>query len=245
LSNTLDPEGDPMTARLVSGPAYATSFALNPDGTFTYVPVPGTTSDSFTFLATDGWLNSAPATVTLQVSTGLIAHDHAYAWPSSGVLNVSAADGVLRGLFDPNGDPVRVALQQGPGTGSVAVNPDGSFAFDSGGALPPGLPFTQWVFQVWDTVTQVAVAAYVFIIRNALTPTLVSQEMTATGLGAASKIWKDDGSGSYDPVWKASVGGTALVPWWPVARPRSWRLLRCRGCPRTPRTWSRRRTRTS
>jgi hypothetical protein len=212
LSNSRDPDGDPMTAVLVSGPANATSFTLNPDGSFTYIPAAGTTSDSFTFLATDGWLNSAPATVTLQVSSGLIAHNHYYTWPSSGVLNISAADGVLRGLFNPNGHSVRVALQQGPGIGSVSVQPDGSFVFTGAGALP-GAQFTQWVFQVIDNVTQLVVNATVTMIRNALTPTLIQQKMYSSDHGAARKIKQDDGARDYDPTWNADPPGQiALVP---------------------------------
>ncbi len=49
LANDTDPENDALTAVLVSGPANASSFTLNADGSFTYVHNGGeTTTDSFT-----------------------------------------------------------------------------------------------------------------------------------------------------------------------------------------------------
>ncbi|HEV8613900.1 MAG TPA: cadherin-like domain-containing protein, partial [Methylomirabilota bacterium] len=38
LANDTDPDGDPLTAVLVSGPQHAQSFTLNADGSFNYVP---------------------------------------------------------------------------------------------------------------------------------------------------------------------------------------------------------------
>jgi hypothetical protein len=58
----------PLTAVLVSGPANASSFALNPDGSFTYVHNgSATTSDSFTYQANDGLANSNVATVNITI----------------------------------------------------------------------------------------------------------------------------------------------------------------------------------
>jgi hypothetical protein len=53
LGNDTDAEGNPLTAVLVSGPANASSFMLNADGSFTYVHNGSETSaDSFTYRAT-------------------------------------------------------------------------------------------------------------------------------------------------------------------------------------------------
>ncbi len=50
LWNDYDPEGDPLTAQLVSGPQNG-SVTLNPDGSFTYEPDPGFAGqDSFTYI---------------------------------------------------------------------------------------------------------------------------------------------------------------------------------------------------
>jgi Ca2+-binding RTX toxin-like protein len=63
--------GDPLTAQLAAGPTHAGSFALNPNGSFTYVPdedFVGT--DTFTYRASDGQSTSNLATVTITVRAG-------------------------------------------------------------------------------------------------------------------------------------------------------------------------------
>ncbi|HVS36074.1 MAG TPA: Ig-like domain-containing protein, partial [Gemmataceae bacterium] len=68
LANDYDPDGQAITAALVSGPSHG-SLTLNADGTFSYKPnedYVGT--DSFTYVANDGTLNSNVATVTLTVN---------------------------------------------------------------------------------------------------------------------------------------------------------------------------------
>jgi hypothetical protein len=68
LINDSDPEGRPLTAVVVTGPANG-SLALDPNGSFTYTPNFGFTgSDSFTYRASDGSGTSGPATVSITVS---------------------------------------------------------------------------------------------------------------------------------------------------------------------------------
>jgi predicted outer membrane repeat protein len=70
LSNDTDADGalTPLTATLVSGPANASAFTLNADGSFTYTPNTGFAgTDSFTYRATDGLTTSADATVTITI----------------------------------------------------------------------------------------------------------------------------------------------------------------------------------
>ena len=64
----MDPDGDPLTVRLVNGPTYG-RLVLNPDGTFTYVnfslnPSP----DSFSYQVGDGQYFSATATITVNLT---------------------------------------------------------------------------------------------------------------------------------------------------------------------------------
>jgi hypothetical protein len=67
LGNDSDPNGDALTAELVSGTAHG-SLTLNPDGSFSYTPDPDFNgSDSFTYRVSDGNLDSDPATVTIEV----------------------------------------------------------------------------------------------------------------------------------------------------------------------------------
>lgn len=68
LANDRDPEGNPLTAVLVSRPANGT-LTLNANGTFTYKPNAGFTgTDRFTYRASDGTATSNLATVTITVT---------------------------------------------------------------------------------------------------------------------------------------------------------------------------------
>ncbi|MGE3314457.1 MAG: DUF1559 domain-containing protein [Planctomycetaceae bacterium] len=68
LRNDTDPENNPLTAALVSGPAHATTFTLNTNGTFNYVHNNNTaTTDSFTYRVSDGTNNSNTVTVTINI----------------------------------------------------------------------------------------------------------------------------------------------------------------------------------
>lgn len=70
LGNDTDPDGNTLTASLVTGPAHGT-LTLNPDGSFGYQPTGAYVgSDSFTYKATDGTVDSNVATVTINVSAG-------------------------------------------------------------------------------------------------------------------------------------------------------------------------------
>ena len=69
LGNDTDADGDSLTAHLVSGPSHATTFVLNANGSFSYVPVAHFTGvDSFTYKANDGIDDSNVATVTINIA---------------------------------------------------------------------------------------------------------------------------------------------------------------------------------
>jgi bacillopeptidase F len=67
LVNDSDPNDDPLSAILVNGPANG-RLTLNINGSLNYTPDPGFTgTDSFTYKASDGSLDSSVTTVTLTV----------------------------------------------------------------------------------------------------------------------------------------------------------------------------------
>ncbi len=133
LFNDVDPEGDAMTAVLVTQPTKGT-LTFNPNGTFTYTPNQGVRSnDSFTYRATDGTLQSAPATVTIVINAGPnaapIGNADTYAGVEDFPVSVSAALGVLANDTDPEGDPLTAVLVAAPAKGSVLLAADGSFTY--------------------------------------------------------------------------------------------------------------------
>ncbi|MEE8452919.1 MAG: Ig-like domain-containing protein, partial [Thermoguttaceae bacterium] len=68
LANDVDPDGDSLTAAVVTGPAHG-SVTLGDDGSFEYRPDDGYSgTDTFTYRASDGELESDPIVVTVTVS---------------------------------------------------------------------------------------------------------------------------------------------------------------------------------
>ena len=69
LANDQDVNGGPLTAVLDSGPTHASTFTLNPDGSFNYQGAPNYNgSDSFTYHAYDGSQPSGTVTVNLTIN---------------------------------------------------------------------------------------------------------------------------------------------------------------------------------
>jgi VCBS repeat-containing protein len=146
LANDVDPDGDPLTAALVSGPVNAASFTLNADGSFSYVHNGGeTSSDSFTYVANDGSVNSNTATVIITVTPvndAPVANDDEYGVAEGGTLNY-ATPGVLANDTDSDGPAMAAALVTGPAhAASFTLNADGSFIYVHDGSETTSDSFT-------------------------------------------------------------------------------------------------------
>ncbi|MCH8185482.1 MAG: cadherin-like domain-containing protein, partial [Chloroflexi bacterium] len=147
LANDSDPEGDALTAVLVAGPASGT-LTLNADGSFSYTHDGSatTTSDSFTYVANDGALDSEVATVAISVTpppnVAPAAADDAYAVSAGETLVIDAASGVLANDSDPEGDALTAVLVAGPASGTLTLNADGSFSYTHDGGATASDSFT-------------------------------------------------------------------------------------------------------
>jgi hypothetical protein len=133
LANDSDPEGQPLTAHLLTGPANGL-LIFNGNGSFTYTPNQGFVgTDTFTYRAFDGAVFSLPATVTFTVihtpNQPPVAVNDSYTGAYNQPLMVTAAAGVLANDTDAEGDPLTAELVAGPTQGSLALNSDGSFLY--------------------------------------------------------------------------------------------------------------------
>ena len=90
LGNDSDPLGEGLTAALAVDAAHGT-VELAADGSFTYTPDAGYSgTDSFTYTASDQWLSSPPATVTITIEG---VHDAPVALEDPEIAKVLASDG--------------------------------------------------------------------------------------------------------------------------------------------------------
>jgi large repetitive protein len=132
LANDSDPDGDPLTAVLVT-PTSSGALTLNPDGSFSYMPAAGFVgADQFTYRADDGQATSNLATVTITINeipnSAPTAVDDSYEGQQDELLLI-AAPGVLANDSDPDGDPLTAVLVTPTSSGALTLNLDGSFSY--------------------------------------------------------------------------------------------------------------------
>lgn len=118
LTNDSDIDSTTLTAALVTGPAHGT-LAVQANGSFVYTPAAGYVgADSFIYATSDGSLNSAPATVTIQVQA------------VSSSPKFFVVDGGTRSKFgyDANGLPTGESKlnKQDAGSRGIATSKDSS-----------------------------------------------------------------------------------------------------------------------
>ena len=105
LANDTDPDLDPLQALLITDVTDG-ALVLNADGSFTYTPDPNFAgTDSFTYQAGDGSIDSNIATVTFTVTPVndvTVAADDGYTTLEDTPLVVVAADGILANDTDPD-----------------------------------------------------------------------------------------------------------------------------------------------
>jgi hypothetical protein len=122
LANDSDPEGDAISAEVVTDPQHGV-LTLYTDGSFDYVPVAGFSGqDSFTYAAADALGPSAPATVTLTVD------------PPAGQAEVLFTETFDSGNLNAWTKNFGVSVEAGSGYGGssaarVASNNAGTYAF--------------------------------------------------------------------------------------------------------------------
>src|SRR5207248_1355936 len=134
LGNDSDPNGNPITAQLVSGPAHGT-LALSPYGGFTYTPAANYNGpDEFWYQVSDGVSISNAATVTITVNPvndAPVAGNDAYSVDEDQTLTIAPTPGVtLLTMVSQPGDYIGQGQSYAytPQTGTFTVSRN----FDNG-----------------------------------------------------------------------------------------------------------------
>jgi len=139
LHNAVDVDQDELSAILVTEPSKG-SLTLNLDGTFTYTHDGSeTTSDSFTYKANDGFLDSNIATVTITinpVNDAPVVSNHALTVDEGGVATSldNSEVSLLFNASDVEGDTLTAIIETEPNNGTLVLNTDGTFTYTHDGS---------------------------------------------------------------------------------------------------------------
>ncbi len=146
-----DIDGDNLSFAVLTNPANGSLSGTAPN--LTYTPTPGFNgSDSFTYAANDGTVDSPAATVTITVAAGNdmpVADDQSLSTPEDTPLAVTLT------ASDPDSDPLTYSVQTGPANGTLSgtapnltytpdadFNGSDSFTFVAADAVGPSAPAT-------------------------------------------------------------------------------------------------------
>lgn len=146
LTNDTDAEGDALTAAKVSDPTNGT-LSLNSDGTFNYTHNGGeTTSDSFTYKANDGSLDSNVVTVNITITpvndAPVAVADGPYTVDEGATLTTVVESSVLNNDSDAEGDALTAIKVSDPSNGTVTLNSNGTFSYTHDGSETTSDSFT-------------------------------------------------------------------------------------------------------
>ena len=132
LANDQDADGNAFTASLVE-PTSSGTLQFNADGSFSYQPnADFFGQDSFRYMIDDGVDPSAEAQVSIEV---LAVNDapatslDAYFGVSDAPIVINADRGVLSNDSDVDSPTLQAQLATGPSSGTLTLNPDGSFTY--------------------------------------------------------------------------------------------------------------------
>ena len=132
LKNDLNPDGGPLTAELVTSPAFG-ALTFNADGSFVYIPnnhFHGTVT--FTYRVTDGTTASDPVTVTITVNSVNdvpVAVPNSYTVNEDTTLTVPVGTGLLSNDQEADGDTLTAIVATNPSHGTLTLNANGSFTY--------------------------------------------------------------------------------------------------------------------
>jgi VCBS repeat-containing protein len=204
LANDTDSENDPLTAIKLTNPANG-ALTFNSNGSFTYTPNAnwyGT--DSFTYKANDGQVDSAAATVTIivnPVNDPPVVLNKSYNVTLGNSLNIDTASGVLAGATDVDSVNFQNAAVVAPPSKASAftLNANGSFTY-----TPSSSGTDTFTFKTTDSNGADSNIGTVTITIAALTLQTIAQD----NFDGNSSGWSDSwaigsngsiGSGSYSP----------------------------------------------
>jgi VCBS repeat-containing protein len=199
LANDTDTEPGPLTAVLLESVSTG-NLAFRANGSFTYTPTPGFVgSVEFRYRARDGaGAMSAPALVTLQINQtndAPVAAADSYSTAEDQTLNVGANLGVLGNDTDPENDALTAVLIDAATSGTLTLQPNGSFDFVPAAGFSGTVTFT---YQADDGAVRSNTATVTITVNavndapTANADTYTTAEDTALAVNVANGVLAND-----------------------------------------------------
>ena len=185
LTNDTDVDGKTTIASVtvVTGPTKGTLDLNTATGEFTYTPaadVNGTDTFTYTITDSDGATsNTATVTITITaVNDAPVASDDAYSVNQGQTLTVSGP-GVVGNDFDVDGDAITATLVNGPASGTVTLNKDGSFTYTPTAGFSGTDSFT---YQLSDGTTTGNIATVSITVVDNIAPVAIDVQTIDSGV---------------------------------------------------------------
>ncbi|MGD9902375.1 MAG: Ig-like domain-containing protein [Vicinamibacterales bacterium] len=220
LANDSDPEGQPLTAQLVSNVSHG-ALSFSASGALVYTPANGFSgTDSFTYRASDGTNVSNVATVTITVTANrapaftLVPASRTLYDPGSGVSSGPLAFAVS----DPDGQPLSVTAS----SSNTAVVPAGGVVLaSSGGSRTVTISTAGATTLGSSTITLTAsdgsltaVATFTVTVMTSTVPGAPQNLMAVTARNTVFFTWQAPATATGEPVqtYVLEAGGSPGAP---------------------------------
>ena len=196
-----DPDGDPLSYSVVSGPAHGTLSGTAPN--VTYTPDAGFFGvDEFSFKVSDGQVSSPAASVKITV-------DKANQAPVADAQQVSTPQGVAKALVltgsDPDGDPLSYSVVSGPAHGTLSgTAPNVTYTPDAG-----FFGVDEFSFKVSDGQVSSPAASVKITVDKANQAPVADAQQVSTPQGVAKALVLTGSDPDGDPLSYSVVSGPA------------------------------------
>ena len=194
LANDTDADGDAMTAVVVTSTVNGV-LNLLANGTFTYTHDGSmTTTDSFTYYATDGMANGNTSTVYIYINNPPVAVADTINVMEAGTATTTTGGftSVLNNDSDADGDAMTAQLVSNPTYGTITLNPNGTFTYVHNGANQTTDSFT---YRANDGIISGAPVTVSINVSNTNDPPVANNDTIVVALnGTATTL--DNGSTS-------------------------------------------------
>jgi uncharacterized protein YhjY with autotransporter beta-barrel domain len=172
ISTQPDPEFDSVSVTSIGEPSNGSVIASGDTG-FEYTPDPGFTGvDTFSFVITDSYGDSANslATVTVNANTPPVAVDDVATTRAGPTAGEEVFIDVLANDSDPDGDTLEVSVAEGPSNGTIIVSPSGAIRYTPN----PGFSgLEQFAYEITDGVNEPVSANVAITVNASLAPVAV------------------------------------------------------------------------